>query len=854
MPYQGSAQSVGFRNRTVIDPSKRMREEAQLIQEQGRERLRGMETQASQVTQEMQRVSELQDSNARYELQALGKFSKTINDFMQDVVVEEAKKRNEEQFYNQVLEYETKGDQPALAQEVQQATDKNTEVHVKVNQLAQQMPNEDAAERVRSVSRAPTHGYNMAALNAAGQGFAEHLLSERETNTTQLIDPSNGQPFVIKDAKGPAQFEAATQYIKAQYIKNNNPGKLSAKVIATVLVPQLNQAIQLQRKEYTQKYRQEAAITDLDAQETALHHSLIGTKGFATPSLGIQSFFKVVPAILDRLNPREGGNRAARGFFRKIIDDIIKADPEKAEGIIETLKSTKIEGHPAGSDTLVNLYGDEFNPTELRAVALQSRIAQKNLDAAAHDLEAKTYFDAILKEFQNPGMVEIERLSLIKEFSNKFPDQVSRINQLQASVEPLFLGVETSEAKILELRSRYGQGNIPISETKKLDPAIQEKYKNEFVEKAFGTTDTKAIKDGERIVSAAIKEVRKITTSEAVLYDDAVRAEQAAQGMIMPLARRIFKDAQASGSPISEGAAIRTAAGQIADRIEAAQDNPKDKFYSESGRGFTKFEKETGAANTDKTLVSQLKTVRRAQSQIKKNRNALMTERVVLNSADLQLSPSGTPKAVFYELARLDGRHDAFDILNAQRSKAGLPPVQLPKPAQALKLKFDNYPELKKLQTRPSYNRVNRSLEIIGTISPARLLKAVSTQESNGNYKAYNAISKGSNNPALGKYQILWTTVLDWARRAGMPAPRSKQEFLNNPKYQEALARWAVGDYIRQASQYTKDPKIAIRMVAAMWYGGAGSIKLYDSTGEQYGGPPFREYTTNILNNYQRGS
>ena len=35
MPYQGSSQSVGFRNRQVIDPSKRMREEAAQIKEQG---------------------------------------------------------------------------------------------------------------------------------------------------------------------------------------------------------------------------------------------------------------------------------------------------------------------------------------------------------------------------------------------------------------------------------------------------------------------------------------------------------------------------------------------------------------------------------------------------------------------------------------------------------------------------------------------------------------------------------------------------------------------------------------------------------------------------------------------------
>ena len=98
MPYQGSSQSIGFRNRTVIDPSKRMRQEAAQIEERGQERIRGMERQASQEIQEMKRVSDLEASNQRYELQALSKFSSTINKFLQEDVVEMVK----EEIANQI--------------------------------------------------------------------------------------------------------------------------------------------------------------------------------------------------------------------------------------------------------------------------------------------------------------------------------------------------------------------------------------------------------------------------------------------------------------------------------------------------------------------------------------------------------------------------------------------------------------------------------------------------------------------------------------------------------------------------------------------------------------------------------
>ena len=95
MSYQGSAQSVGFRNRTVADPSKRMREEAARVEQRGKERTRSMERQASQQIREMERVSNIQASNSDYELRALSKFSDTINRFLQEDVLDMEKRRIE---------------------------------------------------------------------------------------------------------------------------------------------------------------------------------------------------------------------------------------------------------------------------------------------------------------------------------------------------------------------------------------------------------------------------------------------------------------------------------------------------------------------------------------------------------------------------------------------------------------------------------------------------------------------------------------------------------------------------------------------------------------------------------------
>ena len=856
MPYQGSAQSIGFRNRAVIDPSRRMREEAQLIKEQGQQRIRGMETQASQQIREMERVSEIQADNARYELQALSKFSKTIDTFMQAVVVEEVKKREERKYYEDVLSYETESPEvfEQAKAEVNDAMQRGTDLHVKIHEEANKAPTPEAQDVVRKVSTQHSRGYQMATLKEAASGFGTHLLTELETNTTQLIDPDTGKPFTIKDATTTTQKELSYKYLKAQYIQNHR-GNLSAKVVATTLLPELNNAIGIQRKTDVLRIRRDDATASFDAEENILHQAL--TSGDAdVASKGIQAFLKVAPDYLKILNPTEEANKLSRGYLNNVVETIIKSDPEKVNQLISVLQDTKIDGHPAGAKSLFDLYGDEFSAEKLKTMATQARQAKWQQQQTDQKIQATEVFNATVTAFQQ-GANDIERLSLIKEFASNFPDQLGMINQL-ATWEPAVLGVEASEAKVIALQAQYG-GEIPKSEVKNLDPSVLQKYQNKIVDQVFGSGDKEAIKDGQKIVTAAIKEVRKITTNDAVMYDDAIRAERAAHGMIMPMAREIYENSKAAGKPISHGEAIRIAAGQVADMIEGAQDDPKNKFYSESGKGFTKFEKEVGSTNIDKNLARQKTDYRKAQNLLKKSPDALINERIISNPADLELGASGLPKPVFYALAKLDPKgRTAFEIFNAQRSKSGLAKATLPKEGEALLNVLDKFPDVKRAYTSyPSYQTINRGLEQIGTVSAANLLKALGFQESGGgNYQAYNADAYGASNPALGKYQILWTTALGWARSAGMSPPASKQAFLNSPQYQERLAQWAINEYVRQASKRTQDPKIAIRMAAAMWYGGAGSIDLYDRTTKETGGryPSMREYTTSVLNHYMRGS
>jgi hypothetical protein len=144
-------------------------------------------------------------------------------------------------------------------------------------------------------------------------------------------------------------------------------------------------------------------------------------------------------------------------------------------------------------------------------------------------------------------------------------------------------------------------------------------------------------------------------------------------------------------------------------------------------------------------------------------------------------------------------------------------------------------------------------------------LRAIGFKESssfdNSNYKARNDDPATGNDtdPALGKYQMLWSNVRpgnpgNWGAKYGLGVKSTQQEFLNDGEYQERLAQAVINDMLQQALKRTGgNVGTAIRQVAAEWYGGPGGVANYDSTtyGTAGGYDSMRQYTTGVLNYYK---
>jgi hypothetical protein len=118
-----------------------------------------------------------------------------------------------------------------------------------------------------------------------------------------------------------------------------------------------------------------------------------------------------------------------------------------------------------------------------------------------------------------------------------------------------------------------------------------------------------------------------------------------------------------------------------------------------------------------------------------------------------------------------------------------------------------------------------------------QFFSAIVEQESGGNYKAVGVQTRYGR--AYGKYQVLDSNIPNWTKKY-YGKSLTPQQFLNNPRAQDAVARGVLQSYFN---------RYGARGAAAAWYGGPGSAHLDQSTAPQQGGPSIKGYVDNVMKN-----
>ena len=120
----------------------------------------------------------------------------------------------------------------------------------------------------------------------------------------------------------------------------------------------------------------------------------------------------------------------------------------------------------------------------------------------------------------------------------------------------------------------------------------------------------------------------------------------------------------------------------------------------------------------------------------------------------------------------------------------------------------------------------------------SRLVHAIKSQESGGDYRARNGLSG-----AAGGYQIMPGNFIQSGSGWDMEAlgrDVSLNEFLNSPQIQDQIALYKLGQYLRRYGS----PEAA----AAAWYGGPGAVShMYDRNPQAGGYPSLYAYWKSVL-------
>ena len=866
MAYQGSAQSIGFRARTVIDPSKRMRQEATQIKEQGRDRIQGMKEQASQQTQEMQRVSDLNNSNRNYELKALSKFSKTLNDTLQEqaeIYIEDERAAGQLAYLSQPPEAYAED-----AKDVDEAYKKSSDLHNEMSDFASKAPTKEAESTIRSGSRYYKQGWDLAALNQAGEGFGAHLLTELQTSEEELLSPTTGKPFKIKEREGREEWDYAAAYIKQQYLLNNDTSGLSNKVRATKLLPKLNSAINTQRKVFVQEYLRKQNYDNLDSEQNVLAQAWAG-QGTVSAEEAMINWMRNAPRIYQNLGDPQAFV-TARGYLKTAFTTIASIDTQKARELIPVITSAKIQT-PAGNKSLTELYRDEFSVGELTRIVEDESYNERQRYNQIQDANVKEQLNLVLTNFgPNPPSEDEKRILADQEiFKNSESGRLAA--QKIRNYKPPFLSKADSKELADELMK--SQGEITREQAKNFHVDIVNDYQEHIVDEAFGTNSQKAIEDSEDEVESALKRAVGDYNSLGADANGLSLATTDAQKEVLLRAKVLTRTPDGEGKFLSEPEAIRLATQEVVQKIQQDNVDQEGQYYVDSSaKGFPHYIlKSAPQKTTANRHLGYLNTA--VTKEANANPDLLRNELIINDPRDLELDPNGRPLRFFYKLAsQSGGRYSAFDILNFQRNltkdKDGnkLKSVELPAEVQTLEDVLNQRPELRRAMiTNPSPRLANRTLRQVGGVSAANLLRAIGFKESSSfddsNYKARNDDPATGNDtdPALGKYQMLWSNVRpgnpgNWGAKYGLGVKSTQQEFLNDGEYQESLAQAVMNDMLRQALTRTGgDVDRAIRQVAAEWYGGPDGVANYDSTtfGTKGGYNSMRKYTTGVLNYYK---
>ena len=743
---------MGFKQRTVVDPSTRLYAEADEKLKNAKAAIKNQEWQDSTQIQALKNADIQLTKNEVYFLKAHEKMWNEILSTVgpggpvQKVYIEWGREQAAKGAIAGNEEYDEQkyGIEKSGTSQVTEALKTEQKIQGAVSDVADQQKSQVKKGEIWADKN---HWYKSGAMRAMEARRAadfsldvQNYLTTSEDTLSYTDSSGNQIPFIVKNYTNiegtPKAHAVAVREYAAKKIAEAVERGLSAQYVAEKIVPLINKQSSTIIKDYNIAWNKADARKNITKSKDVIHDSI--NLGLTPIAETLQAQRKVIHSQHGRLNTPEAWKETDKEL-KETIESALKAKVVRNESIDEVLKEIEAVKYkfpwlkePA---TLGEAKPEEFGPEAMEVMKKKIEngiydINKKN-DEVQSDAGIKQIDQAFLDGASTSELAKMEA-NYIAKWGDKFPEKVKKMldrSDLKKGTKDGFAWAN----QLIKDKGKIDAWDLSKLNAETRDMLVEKHGEYDKWYEPIGINEkisAEQLKASKEVIDGALNKVLNLATKDDATNDIVARVRQYVYGQLGKETREQIRIAKLNGEDLSDrvDVAASRAATKIATDIVVANENPSSTslLRSTPTEGFKFFDERSGTFDHSKEVVSakNLLTTARWTENNSKNDNAILEQKITMPENLFELTNADEVKPVFTELERITG-HDRNEIYKAQAKLNGFN-VSEPKTwdgQDLIKEKISPQVQASIRKNPENTKQVERTIDDMGGIAPVQFTK-----------------------------------------------------------------------------------------------------------------------------------
>ena len=855
MPYQGSTQSVGFRNRAVSDSKvSRAESKAQALEKRRIQQVNEMEKVSAAQIAEMTRQDKQLSANDTYEIKNLAKFSKSLNEALEATAKSVGKAyidtkrqegidrarachRGDESACAAVkLNQEQVDNIEAKVEEMRERSSKTAdkiELDAKLKDYKLSLEEKATALNIRKLGSNVAYGYRQGILTERAKGYKAWLsgklvpeYGDGEVRIDREVTVKNDLGEEIQVRVG--DFDKHSYKIQEQIV-----GKLEAEFIElsdggfnrNVVDSYLTQSVVKDTDKFLNDTQRKAEITQAEEEKTRISDQIkiafetieTNPNGKENAKKALQNALNHLLSIERRLGTEGSPNVAAKKAFIKMVTENaaflsgkgVQTNVDDIEDVLDLLETEEFEVPGHGKVNLTKFWKGDLDIKELRGNILDAQFALLTKEDRSLNKQTVIAIAEAQDQYTKDGDKEsyLNKIKALQETDLATGSQFNAKFKAALAWELNLITEEKALKDAARLNIKY-KGQIPLKYTTKWPQNVVEKYKDMIVGPDEGIADTELAKNALATAESNINDAVLLAAKNLSTTDRASPNIKHGIELIKAQIPVLVKEARIAGDKRSNAEIIKEIGTQIVIGIEADARGDGDGTYrlNENGTWDNKdwnmqapMTVASKARIQDDLRLDITNKISAYDGDIFQDKEQLLVPADSYLLTDVSYSAPNEANGVnqfWVKVAAEDPlERTSYELFNLERAKHGLEPIEWDQNTQDI---INNYnsqnKEIKQLLRSGITTLQERGIDLAGGISSHHMHSALIGVDGAG------FISETELPTLLSEIGLKDMTY---------------QEYLNSPQIMEKVQRYKVNQLIPLALSQTNNKMIAIRMIGA---------------------------------------